>query len=375
MANDYDKSNPFFDTNFPAYTESVKWQNEQNFANQQAWDARLYGTWERLQTQLWNEQMYERELEDNSIGAQLQRARAAGVNPAAIVGGDYDSSTSSAPTSSPQSPVMASTPSQNAHSRLAQNLGTVADSLQGAAENYLSEKQVAINKSNIESQMKVNEASIKEILSDAGLKDVNYEIARKNMSWIDRLNYVTIQEKMQGINESFNDMYVKLEELLIRRGELDNATRLTDSDIALKNQQERYYGAMERGLSIENLWKNTIHFSQAELLELQVEELKHKRDIANLIGVPLGTSEYEFTYALARKGLLGTYIEKCVIPNARARMSPAQMVTHHKGGIRGGVSLGVLGTYGGDVSGDYTRTHDVAPYGYYVPETPSLINP
>ena len=71
MANDYDKNNPYFDTDFSAYNENLKWQSENNFNNQQAWDARLYATWEREQSQVWNEMMWERNNEYNSINFHL----------------------------------------------------------------------------------------------------------------------------------------------------------------------------------------------------------------------------------------------------------------------------------------------------------------
>ena len=95
-------------------------KNEQNFNAQQAQLNRDFQREERLQTQQFNIDMWNKTNEYNSPAAQLQRAQAAGINPNLVVS-SLSRSTANPVTSSPMSGVAASSPGSLASSMLLQS--------------------------------------------------------------------------------------------------------------------------------------------------------------------------------------------------------------------------------------------------------------
>ena len=76
-------------------------RKDREFNAEQAQLDREYQTQERLATQEWNEQMWNKNNEYNSMSSQMQRALEAGVNPNALLGGSYSAAQSNAPTTTP----------------------------------------------------------------------------------------------------------------------------------------------------------------------------------------------------------------------------------------------------------------------------------
>mgnify|MGYP003293774268 CR=1 FL=1 len=327
-------SNPYFDTGFDAYSANHKWQSENTFNNQMAWDARLYGTWEREQVQEYDLNMWNLNNEYNSIGSQIERARSAGVNPAAIVGGQYKSSTSNPVTSTPQGPVLA-----HAGTGDAERMNAITGGVQTLANNVENFTTLYQQKRQVDSNIKLNEGTLLKLAEEAGYHGANASYLRKQAAWVDRLSagqaMKVVQECTNLYNENY-EMFARIRE--IEQGIKESEQRIKESEQGIKESEQRIkeseqgiktssaleklYGTQEEGLSIENEKKTEILQGQIDEQTLRNWELGFRKQFAIKLNVPLGTTIEEFNYGMLKNGTFGEFYNGVLIPRERVSWKP-----------------------------------------------------
>ena len=325
-------TNPYFSTDFDAYNESRKWQNENTFNNQMAWDARLYATWEREQVQQYDLDMWNLNNEYNDIGSQIERGRAAGVSPNAIIGGDYKPFTSSPTSSSAPGPVQA-----HAGASDAQRMNALTEGANGLVNSVKNFTDLYQNKRNIDSNIDKNFAEIKSLSAKAGLDNVNKEQVKQAMSWVNTMNMAAVDKIIAETTDIYNQQYERIQRLLKDIRESDQNIRESDQRIAESEQRiaeseqaiaesEARVEKIEKeteGLEIVNKYADRKESAVMSQEELRAWDLQLRKSISEKITCPLGTSEFEFNYIQFLNGQLPNMIRNVITPTIQAGWKPS----------------------------------------------------
>lgn len=166
-------------------------QNE--FNAREAEKNRNFQRQERLETQEYNTEMWNKTNEYNSIGAQIERAREAGVSPNAIIG-QGGNMAFSGPTSSPMSGSTASSVGLF-DSNIMQN---AVDMAKADAERRNTESDTDWNNQSIEARLKFLNKQIDKLTVDVDLGQQQKEfLASKNS-----IELLTMQEEINLLKEN-----------------------------------------------------------------------------------------------------------------------------------------------------------------------------
>lgn len=296
-------------------------EKDRDFNAEQAALNRDYQTSERLATQQFDLDMWNLNNDYNDIGSQMARARAAGVNPAALLGGQYKSAQATAPTSTPMQGSAASSSSGGAvGSALINSTAPLLQSATGAVKNLVdanvAQGLLPYNQDLLRAQTLHNLADLQLIASKAGVEDATRENIQKATAWMDGLNAVAIQERLSNINK----LYVEQFEIIQQIRESRSRVKLNE--------------ATTEGIKLENEF-NTQHYQNVLTAEeLQNWELQFKKDFALALGRPLGTSEFEFNYSLLLEGQFDSFCRGVLTPAAQATWTPEQFKLIEENGMQ-----------------------------------------
>ena len=304
---------------------------EQLYNSQQASENRAYQTAERLATQAYMTDMWNKSNEYNSIGAQLARARSAGVSPSAIVGGGYKSVAASPMSSTPMSGNMASSNSAGAlgsafMGSLPNMLNSVGNTTKNLTDSFIAREMLGANKQFINSQIHLNYASLSEKLANAGVAGATEQQIRSSLRWLDTINYVTYQEKMANLTHIYNSCYVQLQELEIMRGRADSQNAVDESTIKLNESTAGVNDQNAEAQRIRNIYLEDQQKAFTTIQEAEAFESDLKVVVANELGVPMGSSDFELTYGLWKTGQLPAYCNEVIVPTEQSRWKPEDWV-------------------------------------------------
>lgn len=310
------------------------------FNAQQAQLNREYQTSERLAAQEFDLDMWNLNNEYNSLESQIARARAAGVNPNAILGGDYKTPTSSPVTTTPMTGNAATDSSGGALGSAFINAGSnignsIGNFVKNMADSKVAIKQVALNEKMIDSNIEHNLASIQKLCSDVGVNNASVEQIKKATSWMDKRNEVEIQEIAARVTNWYNQNNKILQEI----NNLEATEKYTESQTTYQDTLNEYADRQQSAFT-----------TQAES-DAAISKLKS--ELANAIGVPVDSPEFLFNWKLASKGKFEEYCNKVITPKEVASWKPSDRIMSYdtKHGIKlFGLDFGLYS--------DFSRTVD-----------------
>lgn len=298
-------------------------QRERDWNEQQAQINRDFQREERLATQDYNVDMWNMQNEYNSPAAQLERAKAAGINPNSLFGqSSVVGNAMSTPSSTPMSGSQASynsgmSPALTAAG--AQFGKNTADMIDTLSASRLKNQEERWNKDTwnmrqevISTNIRKNNAEIQGIMAKAGVDKANEQLIRKTLSWTDKLNQAQIDEALLRMNKLRTDNWAVVQQVL-------RENKVADQNIAESKSRENI---------------NAIDYQQKQLdyaedaanaqarVDLEKQQLTLKQELSKITGLPLGTEEFEATYKMWFTGELDNYIDKCLIPTEQARWKP-----------------------------------------------------
>ena len=301
------------------------------FNAEQAAINREYQTSERLATQEFNLDMWNLNNDYNDLESQIERARAAGVSPNALLAGNANTATSSPVTSTPMSGAQATDSSGGALGSAFINAGaSAASSVGNFVKNMIDSKvavqQVQLNAQMIESNIQHNLASIQKLFSDCGVNDANKENIVKSTQWMDKLNDLEVQERAARVTNWYN----KNAEILQNIKNLEADEALTKSQTTNQEILNKYEDRKQEA------------FVSQEETEAAMATMK--KELADIIGVPLDTPEFMFNWKLAINGKFEEYCDKVITPSEEATWKPSEKNSKASFGVKGnllGVPLGL----------------------------------
>ena len=272
---------------------------------------RAFQTEERLATQAYNESMWQKNNEYNSLSAQIQRAKEAGISPNAIVGGQYTSPQSSPVTSSPQSGSQASYSSSLPSGILGQSpamMTSISQLASGASQSILNMQEYQEKKETFDERKKafaldniIKDSTNKEILSKVGLNNVSIEAQLQAIEIIEKKSPL----ELKIMNEELNN-------LLIQYKEKEANIKLIDAQTETEKERKELVDAQtetekERKELVEaqtytEISKDGLLEEQITAQEIQNEMQEFRNVFSKLTGIPIDTPEFAFTYDLWKNG-------------------------------------------------------------------------
>ena len=300
------------------------------FNAQQAQLNREYQTSERLAAQEFDLDMWNLNNEYNSLENQISRARAAGVNPNAILGGDYKTPTSSPVTTTPMTGNAATDSSGGALGSAFINAGSnignsIGNFVKNMADSKVAIKQVQLNEKMIHSNIDHNLASIQKMASECGVNSASAEQIKKATSWMDKLNDVQVQEIGARVTNWYNQNSKILQEIK----NLEANEKLTNADIANTEASTSNIKANTTYTESQTKYQDTLNNyadKQQSAFTTQAESdaaiSKLKAELAKEIGVPLDSPEFAFNWKLAINGKFEDYCDKVITPKEQSTWKP-----------------------------------------------------
>lgn len=302
---------------------------EQEFNAEQAALNRIFQHQERLATQEYMTDMWNKSNEYNSIGAQLERGRSAGVSPSAIIGGGYKSATASPMSSTPMSGSMASSNSAGSlgsalMGSLPNMLNSVGDTVKNLTDSFVARDMLGLNKQYINSQISANYGILAERLANIGVANATEQQIRSALRWIEPLNYATYQEKMANLTQIYNSCYVQLQELEIMRGRAESQNAVDVSTIKVNEATAGLTEENAEAQRIRNTYLDRQQSAFTDIQEAEAFEAELKVTIANELNVPIGSSDFALIYGLWKSGQLPDFCSQVIVPTEQSRWKPQE---------------------------------------------------
>lgn len=294
---------------------------------------------ERLAAQEWELDMWNLANDYNDIGSQVDRARLAGVNPASIVGGDYKPAQADTLSTTPQSGSMASTSAGGAvGSAIASswpNIGnSFAQGVKGLVDAKATDEMLAYNKKHLNSVVQHNLASVQKMAHDNGLTDATAEQILKSISWMDGLNDAEIKLKSAQATKLYNENFEIYQSILESRNRMKNDDArvdierdVADANVANINAQTDYQETI-------NNYADGMQKALLSQEEVRAVEAEKRKEFAETYNIPLGSSDFEFAWALQLKGKYEEYCTKCIAPAEQASWKPNDYKQTYKDGLK-----------------------------------------
>ena len=291
-------------------------RKEREFNAEQAQLNRDYQTQERLDTQEFNLNMWNMNNEYNSPSAQLERAKAAGINPNSIIG-DMSKSASSPVTSSPMSGASALSNSAGALGSAMISAGSqiginTANMLNALADTDSKRYWLSYDQQTEQQRIEILSGSRDKIFADVGIAKADEKIAWETMKTV-------IQCKEQDlVNARALAKQIDATTRATERGiERDDA--LAQSTIALNEEKIETEDAMQQNY----MQSAATGKAQENLLKEQGTTQKDINEFAKLVGAPPGTPEYQYLGVLASQGKLEDFINAVYKRLERAKLKPS----------------------------------------------------
>lgn len=314
-------------------TASDQLEDERNWASNEAQKNRDFQKSERLETQAFNLDMWNKNNQYNSPAEQLKRLEAAGINPNAAVAGVSNPANSSPVTSSPMSGSMASTPASIAGQLLmsdAQIANLMANTRKADAEADATEYGTNWNKKTedirlenmINSNSKYKAEAVK-IMRDVAHIEFDEDMQRQVYSWMSKKNEQEINIMLEQLNLLRNqsiDIIQRLgmdkEQLSANIRKINNdiyqSNRATSADVDLKSKQSDYYSSLTS--------YNDQLTDNAEAMQPGIEadsDLKNLMlEFSNSTGIPFGTDVTTAMFSLWMQGRIDDFMDYSMIASA-----------------------------------------------------------
>lgn len=317
---------------------------DQYFNAEQAQLNRDFQRQERLETQQFNIDMWNMNNEYNSPAEKLKRAEAAGINPNAVVG-ELGGASASPVTSAPMSGSQAQSTSSLASSVLTQDAmlsKLIAETNNIKADTKNKEYEYTWNTMTEKERLKqlrkqnvlLTNQAIKTSLESAGIK-INNDIALGTYEWFckkseEEINILTEQLNVLR-NQALNiakDTEVKDSQISVNAATVDSLK--ADTDKTKEEAKEAYYSA---------------------------DLKKYEVQVSNMLGAPLGSSEFEVLFSLWQNGQFDKFATACMI---NAHDTKILGVDAGKLGFSVGAGIGKAQPF--SHNGNYSRW--TPPYGY-----------
>lgn len=250
-------------------------KNEQNFNAGQAQINRDFQREERLQTQEFNQEMWERNNEYNSPKQQLARAQEAGINPN-LIADSMGRSVSNPVTSSPMSGSMASSSASIASGLLmhqAQIANMNAQTRKANSDADINEQEYAYN--NVTFSDRVNslqlandetKARLNKIVADTDLQKQLYEfLAHKN------------EEELKLLRQQFEKTTQEIKNLNKQGNLIDSQVQGQGIQNSLANLQLQFSkeSGIPQGTDVsEAVWKTLVNGNGGDLIDIFIENVE-----------------------------------------------------------------------------------------------------
>lgn len=294
---------------FGSMSADDQWSKEAGFNANQAQINRDFQRSERLASQEFNLDMWNRSNAYNSPAQQLERAKAAGINPNAAIEG-MSSGSSSPVTTSPMSGSMASAPGSLAASMLLQDAtisNLMANTRKANAEADNSTYELTWNKmtetQRYDSLVNMNDKTKQEIsklFRETAHIDFDESMQEATFRWFSRKSEEEINVMMEQLNLLRNQSAEVIANIDLKNSEtrLNNEKRTTEvfnqrkiaSDIVYTDNMSEKVEAETTGIQIDN-----------DLKSLELE-------FSNVTGIPSGTPESEALFFLWCSGRFDDFL-------------------------------------------------------------------
>lgn len=305
------------------------------FQDEQAFINRQFQNNERLAVQAYNTEMWNMTNEYNSLGAQLDRARSAGVSPNAIIGNGSNSGFASPMSSSPQSGSMPSGSQASyssglssqllTHSAMVENL--MAQTKKTNSETNLNKQEYDWNEMTLPQRLELFDIAVKKgnlenhhLFKDLNIKDVSLEIQKGTYAMLCRMNEEELKLKQAQTIDLYNSQYERLQRIRMFEEQIKNESKKGDLiDAEIKNTETDTLLGMQTasGKEIEN-----------EMLALSKELKTIEVDFCKSMGVPVGTPESMFMFYLWKNGRLWDWNAYIKANSYKTTMTPESLQQH-----------------------------------------------
>ena len=328
---------------------------EREFNAQQAALNRDFQTSEREAAQQFNFDMWNLNNQYNSPAEQLKRAREAGISPLALFGSNYNQAVSQPISTNPSlgNAASASGAGAFAASLLSQygNIGSamsdIYESMSRAdATNYdtfFQRKTEEDRIKHLKASINLTDANVQEVLSQAGLNDVNKATFENALEWAGKFNPVQLQKMTEEVNlfrtrnyeTLVNAGYIvqKTYESQASEDSIRKSLEESDSRISLNSAltNQAVSQTFLNGASLADVKASaSLKAANAEFVgsqkagqDLENAILEIKKEFSAQYKIPLDSPEFMFYFHLMSSGLFGQWVDKVVLPHERAKWKPS----------------------------------------------------
>lgn len=300
-------------------------QKDRDFNAEQAELARQFSREERLASQEFDLDMWNRNNEYNSPVEQLKRYKAAGINPNAMNGSNPVAS--SPVKSTPMSGVSASTSSGGA---LANGLMSFPSSMLNAhtsVHNAIQEDKVRNYRiKEISSNISKNDAEIKKTLSSAGLDNVTAKQIEENTRWIAKLSQSQVEERVARVTNLYNQNKEILQSIDESNKRIDKLGQdINESKQRILESQQNVSESLQD--IAESKSRVSVNEQDVKNKEVENSIKTLERDFANEFGMPVNSPEFAFYWKLWKNKQLPQFIDEVTLPLDRVKWKPQDYVS------------------------------------------------
>lgn len=299
---------------------------EMQYNSQEAQKNRDFQQAERLASQEFEVDMWNRNNEYNSPAEQLKRLKEAGINPNSLGGNPNVSATPV--TTNPSSGSQASYSSNlssamlgntaNMTSSFATLLNSFANVKKSNIESALKAWELKYNKKTeglrikqLETNIKYQEEQINDVIESAGMKRASKDEILARTSWMDKLNDSEIEERIARTTLLYNQSYDILKSLELQEKDVNSLVDLRSSEKSLNESTATLQG--QQGAYIENQ-------SKTEDVERALLEIEKK--FAEEMQMPIGSTDEQFYFKLWKSGQLPSFIDEVLVNTERSKWKP-----------------------------------------------------
>lgn len=211
-------------------------QEDKAYNAQQAQLNRDFQRQERLATQEYNLDMWNRNNEYNSLASQVERAREAGFSPNAILDKGSGNIASSPMHSSPMSGSQASIGGSLASSMLtanAQNAMILAQTRNIEADTENKKYELSWNKLSETQRLELLELQGDNLVADLGIKDVDKRTKEEMLVWLSKKN----EEELKILKQNLINLKNENEHIIKQITKTEKETESIEKDVEFKEYQ------------------------------------------------------------------------------------------------------------------------------------------
>lgn len=294
------------------------------YNSSEAQKSRDYQTSERLASQQWNQEMWNKNNEYNSLSSQIKRATAAGVNPASLIGSGSSSATSTPPTTSAMSGATASAPAGN---NLASTLLTaIPQALLSQSQARNLDSQTNLNNQTYDWNAKTEQiryeqmingneeykARIAKIFSDIGVNDFNKELQSATFEIFKSKSL----EEINVMKESLNNLRNQNLEILKNIDLKDAQIKDYFASASLKYKQgQKIDSDIDVNESVIDLNEANTSLTNEKVSGQQIDNSIQNivKEYSSITGIPIGAPDSHVLFTLWAQGRFSELSDKITL--------------------------------------------------------------